>query len=80
MVCVQILQNARLQLEHVVRDKLAAAIGDGQHSEVVRFAKLFKPLRIQVCARLGMRIYKHCSEDMDKLPSDQHGCRILPTS
>ena len=51
MLCTQILQNARVQLEQVVRDKLAAAISDGQHSEVVRFAKLFKPLRIQVCAR-----------------------------
>ncbi len=51
-MCVQILQNARVQLEQVVRDKLAAAINNGQHSEVVRFAKLFKPLRIQVCSRL----------------------------
>ena len=53
MVCPQILQNARVQLEQVVRDKLAAAISDGQHSEVVRFAKLFKPLRIQVCSKLA---------------------------
>ena len=61
MLCLQILQNARVQLEQVVRDKLAAAIGDGQHSEVVRFAKLFKPLRIQVCSGAGTVELRHWS-------------------
>ena len=44
---MQILEGARVQLEQVVREKLATAIADGEHAEVIRFAKLFKPLRIQ---------------------------------
>ena len=42
---------AKAQLSEVVRQRLAAAVAGGQRQEVVRFTKLFKPLRMQARAR-----------------------------
>ena len=41
-----------MQLEKVVREKLAGAIAEGKHAEVIRFAKLVKPLRMQASGPL----------------------------
>ena len=47
----QILQSAKAQLGAVLRQRLDAAVAAGEAREVLRFTKLFKPLRMQARIR-----------------------------
>lgn len=46
---LQILMEAKQKLGGTVRQKLAGAIVARKHEDVVRFTRLFRPLRMQVC-------------------------------
>lgn len=45
----QILMEAKQKLGGTVRQKLAGAMEARKHEDVVRFTRLYRPLRMQVC-------------------------------
>ena len=46
---LQVLMEAKQKLGSTVRQKLADAIAARKHEDVMRFTRLFRPLRLQVC-------------------------------
>jgi hypothetical protein len=48
-VVLQVLMEAKQKLGSTVRQKVADAIAARKHEDVMRFTRLFRPLRMQVC-------------------------------
>ena len=51
---LQVLMEAKQKLGSTVRQKLADAIAARKHEDVMRFTRLFRPLRMQVCILLRL--------------------------